>query len=203
MATVAPVLAPPDIRPATSLEGRIVAAALRCIRQWGLAKTTLDDVARQADCSRATLYRVFPGGKDALLQAVAQSEITRVSRAVTCELDAAGSLGEALAQAMAVAAGLIADHGALQFLLAHEPETVMPWLAFRHGEELLAFSSTVAAPHLARWLSPGEARRAGEWAVRIILSFCFCPSPGVDLTDLATARRVVATFMLPGLQPDR
>lgn len=203
MATVAGVLAPPDIRPATSLEGRIVSAALRCIRQWGLAKTTVDDVARQADCSRATLYRVFPGGKDALLRAVAQSEIARVSRAVTRELDAAGSLGDALAQAMATAARLIADHGALQFLLAHEPETVMPWLAFRKGEELLAFCSAVAAPHLARWLPPGQARRAGDWAVRIILSFCFCPSPGVDLTDLATARRVVATFMLPGLQPDR
>jgi AcrR family transcriptional regulator len=51
---MAGVLAPPDSRP-ISLEGRIIAATLRCIGQWGLAKTTLDDVARRADCSRATL----------------------------------------------------------------------------------------------------------------------------------------------------
>ena len=32
-----------------------------CIARWGTAKTTLDDIAREAGCSRATIYRLFPG----------------------------------------------------------------------------------------------------------------------------------------------
>ncbi|MEA2588672.1 MAG: hypothetical protein QOH66_1599, partial [Actinomycetota bacterium] len=48
-------------------EQRVIDAALRCIARWGIAKTTLDDIAREASCSRATIYRLFPGGKDALL----------------------------------------------------------------------------------------------------------------------------------------
>ena len=48
---------------------RIVEATLRCIARWGIAKTTLDDVAREAGCGRATIYRAFPGGKAEVLTA--------------------------------------------------------------------------------------------------------------------------------------
>ena len=37
--------------------GRIRHAALVCVGRFGLAKTTVDDIAREAGCSRATLYR--------------------------------------------------------------------------------------------------------------------------------------------------
>ncbi len=63
-----------DLRGAS--DERIVDGALRCIARWGLAKTTVEDVAREAGCSRATLYRAFPGGKDAILAAVAAAELT-------------------------------------------------------------------------------------------------------------------------------
>ena len=45
------------------LEQRILAATIRCVSRWGVGKTTLDDIAREAGCSRATIYRVVPGGK--------------------------------------------------------------------------------------------------------------------------------------------
>src|SRR6266851_644407 len=64
-----PAVSPPAIR--------MVDATLRCIARWGVAKTTLDDVAREAGCSRATVYRLFPGGKDGLLDAVARTETER------------------------------------------------------------------------------------------------------------------------------
>ena len=35
-------------------EARLIDATLICLARWGVAKTTLDDVARQAGCSRAT-----------------------------------------------------------------------------------------------------------------------------------------------------
>ena len=44
-------------------------AARTCVARVGIAKTTLDDVAREAGCARATVYRNFAGKQD-LLQAM-------------------------------------------------------------------------------------------------------------------------------------
>jgi AcrR family transcriptional regulator len=183
------------------LPARILAATLSCIGRWGLAKTTLDDVARQARCSRATVYRVFPGGKEALVTAVARAEVTRVSAAIVRRLDESVTLEDLLATGLAEAARQVFGHPALTFLLAHEPESVVPWLAFQGKEALLAFATALVSPHLERHLAPDDARRAAEWAVRILHSFCLCPNPGVDLTDEASAREFVTTFMLPALLP--
>ena len=40
---------------------------MACIERWGLAKTSLEDVATEAGLSRATLYRWFAGGRDQLI----------------------------------------------------------------------------------------------------------------------------------------
>ncbi len=176
-------------------------AALACLARWGRAKTTLDDVARQARCSRATVYRLFPGGKDALLHAVGRREARRVVAAVGRRLDEATTLADALTAALAEAARQVQSHAALSFLLAHEPEAVVPWLAFQRGEELLAFAVAHAAPRLTRFLAPADARRAAEWATRVLLSLSLCPMPNLDLADDKSARSVVTTFLLPGLAP--
>ena len=69
----------PDARPARlPTAERITAGALVCIARWGTAKTTLDDIAREAGCSRATIYRLFPGGKRAVLDAAGEVELARI-----------------------------------------------------------------------------------------------------------------------------
>ena len=55
-----------DLSPQAS---RVLDAALTCVARVGLAKTTLDDVAREAGCARATVYRCF-SGKQQLLAAL-------------------------------------------------------------------------------------------------------------------------------------
>ena len=47
---------------------RVCAGAYECIARFGLAKTTVDDVARASRVSRATIYRMFPGGRDQVLR---------------------------------------------------------------------------------------------------------------------------------------
>ena len=56
-------------------QDRVLDAALVCVARVGLGKTTLDDVAREAGCARATVYRCFPG-KQALFTAVLEREVT-------------------------------------------------------------------------------------------------------------------------------
>ncbi len=184
---------------ASSQRVRIVDAALACMARQGLAKTTLDDVARAAVCSRATVYRAFPGGKDAVLAAAVETEISRLFSELAVRMGEAESLEDVLVAGMTTAAARISDHQPLRFLLAHEPEIVLPHLAFDHHDEVLASLSGFAAPFLGRWLDHGEALRVAEWAGRIVLSYLSCPAPGVDLTDVACTRRIVRTYVLPGI----
>jgi AcrR family transcriptional regulator len=179
---------------------RIVDATLRCIARWGLAKTTFDDIAREAGCSRATVYRLFPGGKDALIEAVAAAEVARFFAALGARLDEADDLEALLVAGITEAARELQSHAALAFLLAHEPEAVLPHFAFRSGDAVLATARVFAAPHLARFVPEGDAPRAAEWVARIVLSYASCPADGVDLADEESVRRLVRTFVLPGLE---
>src|SRR5690606_25473391 len=45
----------------------ILQAAVECLGRYGIAKTTVDDAAREAGVARATVYRHFPDGKDQVI----------------------------------------------------------------------------------------------------------------------------------------
>lgn len=193
-----PAVAPPSLRPGRQ-RLRIVDGALRCIADHGVAKTTVDDVARRAGCSRATVYRVFPGGKEELLAAVVDAEVTRFETAVALRMGEADDLEDALVAGMAEAARRVAGHPALSYLLRFEPGIVLPHLAFDNLDALLAIASALAAPFLGRWLPPDDASRVAEWTTRIVLSYLSCPSERFDPADPVALRRLVRTFVLPAI----
>ncbi len=179
--------------------GRILEGALRALSRYGLTKLTLDDVAREAGCSRATLYRYFPG-KSALLQAVLQSETDRLRAGLDAALADVTTLAEALAAVGTYGAREFARHEALQFLLTHEPGAILPHLCSEPGGRLLDLLAGVVGPHLCRFLPPLEARRVGEWLARIVLSYgCTPPAGQPPLSPEAAVNAVVKDFVLPGL----
>jgi len=179
---------------------RVIDSALDCIARQGVAKTTLDDVARQAGCSRATVYRVFPGGKEGVLSAVVDTEVSRFFSALAVRMGQAGDLEDVLVEGMTEAATRITRHGALSYLLCHEPEVVLPQLAFARMDDVLATASAFTSPFLGRWLDHDEAVRVAEWAARIVVSYLACPAEDVDLTNISEVRALVRTFVLPGIR---
>jgi AcrR family transcriptional regulator len=180
---------------------RIADAALRCFARWGVTKTTLEDIAREARYSRATVYRLFPGGKDALVRSVACAEVGHFIAGVARRLDevAGGTLEDVLVAGMAEAGRRFSRHDALQFVLTHEPETVLPHIAFRGMDEVLRTAGEFARPWLAPHLDDETARRVGEWAARILLSYLASPDDSVDVGDDDSIRPLVTTFLLPGI----
>jgi len=179
---------------------RIIDGTLTCLARHGTAKTTVDDIAREAGVSRATVYRVFPGGRDQMLAAVVDTEMARLFSALGVRLGEAHSLTEALVSGIVEASSRIRNHAALAYLVAHEPEMVLGHLAFDESDRLLTTASRFTAPFLARWMSPAEAERVAEWATRIVLSYAIAPSPGTDLTDPVDAERLITTFVVPGIE---
>ncbi len=186
--------------PGSPLEQRLVDAMLECIGRWGVAKTTADDIARAAGVSRATLYRAFPGGKEVAFDALLRHELARFFARVTEPLQQADSLEDVLVIGAVEAADFLSQHEALAYVLRHEPERVMPALAFERLHGALAIATAFVTPHLERFVpDPRRAAEGAEFVVRLLFSFAIDPSPMVDLRDPASVRRFVRTFVLPAL----
>jgi AcrR family transcriptional regulator len=183
----------------SSTRVRIVDATLRCLARQGVAKTTLDDIAREATFSRATVYRTFPGGKEAILEAVVDTEVARLFSSLAVVMGEATDLEDVLVAGMVDAATRLSTHSAVAFLLLHEPGLIMPHLTFADMDRILLVAGDFAAPFFGRWLEPDQASRAAEWAVRIVLAYMADPSPDTDLTNPEDTRALVRTFVLPGI----
>ncbi len=197
---------------------RIIDAALTCIARVGLAKTTLDDVAREACCARATVYRCFPG-KQQLLAALVQREVTALGAGVVDAAAAGDTLGDAVTLAITTAARTLTNHRALAFVASYEPELLLPYLAFEREDAVLRAAGALVAPAFERFLPTARATpflvdstlrpppvaalsspclRLGEWIARITLSYLCSPSESIDICDPAHVRALVDDFVLPG-----
>jgi len=195
------MLQEPLVSDPVTLDGtaaRLLDAAVACIARVGVSKTTLDDVAREAGCSRATLYRYFPG-KPPLFAALAIREAAALARELQAAAAEAPSLEDAVVAIVLRSAGWLSGHPALQFVAAAEPEVLLPHLAFDGADRVLRAGAQVVAPALAPFLGPEAAERAGEWLARMILTYLCSPTDLVDLADPVSVRRLVADFVVPGL----
>ncbi len=175
----------------------VLDATLACIARVGLTKTTLDDVAREAGCARATVYRYFPG-KQPLLTALVAREAATLRTHI---LDAAAetlTLADAATAVITTAAHELANHKALVFLTTHEPEVLLPFLAFERESAVLMAAAEMVAPAFNRFLSEAHATRLGEWVARLTMSYLCSPSQHLDVFDAAQVRSLVDDFVLPG-----
>ncbi len=173
--------------------------ALHCLARQGIAKTTVDDIARAAGLSRATAYRAFPRGKEGILAAVVETEVARLFSSLAVVMGEAGDLEDVLVAGMVESARWLRGHEPLTYLLEYEPGAVLPFVTFGGFDQVMRVASDLAAPFFARWLEPEQASRAAEWAVRIVMAYTSDPSPYADLTDPADTRALVRTFVLPGI----
>src|SRR4051812_27499591 len=115
---------------------QVLDAAATCIARVGLAKTTLDDVAREAGCARATVYRYFTS-KLQLQIALVTREVDRLRRQVLDAAAGAPTLGDAVTAVMTTGAHALQNHAALAFVAAYEPELLLPYLAFEREDAVL------------------------------------------------------------------
>jgi AcrR family transcriptional regulator len=79
----------------TLTPGRILEAAEEVLRRFGLAKTTVVDVARVLDVSHGSIYRHFPS-KAALRDAVAEHWLAEKSKPLVAIANETGSASERL-----------------------------------------------------------------------------------------------------------
>src|SRR3954451_1866705 len=178
---------------------RILEATYECVGRYGLAKTTVDDAARAAGLSRATVYRHFPGGKDQLVAEVIGWEAARFLARLADAVAGADTFPRMLEEALLFAHRAVLEHEVLQKILQTEPDRLLPTLtveSWRLRNLAVAFLLP-AIP--AGDLRPGmTGEEAADYVARMLLSFISAPGRW-DLTDPAQVRELVRTELLAGV----
>ncbi len=89
----------PSKPPSGETRQRVLEAAIACVKQWGIDKTSLLDIARQAGVTRPTVYRYFASREDVLSAALLQSAAGMAQRLVA-HLDGLDDPAERFVQAI-------------------------------------------------------------------------------------------------------
>lgn len=194
-----------DVR---SLRERVLEGALASVGRYGMAKTTVDDVARQSGVSRATIYRQFPGGREQLVSEVVAWEMGRFFRRLGEAVARAPDLPTLVERALLFACRAVAEHEVLQRVLLTEPDRLLPLVTVQAGR-ILPLIAGFLAPYVERERAAGRLRpdtdtaAAADYIARMLLSCISSPGPR-DLDDPATVRSLVRTEILGGvLSPTR
>ncbi|HWW54811.1 MAG TPA: helix-turn-helix domain-containing protein, partial [Acidimicrobiales bacterium] len=157
---------------------RILEATYACVARYGLAKTTMEDAAREAGLSRATVYRYFPGGRDELVREVIAWEVTRFFIRLAEAVAAAGDFADLLEEALLFAHRAIEGHELLQKMLQTEPELLLPTLTVE-SERIRPLISAFLVPYLERERAgqpgPVDTAAATDYVARMMLSFIAAP----------------------------
>lgn len=179
---------------------RILEAALACVGRMGMARTTMEDIAREAALSRATLYRTFPGGRDELLDALVTWEVARFFVRLGAAIEPAGrDLGEVLERGLVAARDALEHHELLQRLLREEADQVVPSLATVMPLVVRALADWFRPLVEAAPRRPGvEPAEAAELVARLALSYLGTPGRW-DLHDPEAVHRLVRRHLLAAL----
>jgi len=183
------------------LDHQVFDAIKCCCERWGLSKVSVDDVALESGVSRATLYRLFPGGKDAMLEAYKVRELEEFFDRLRTEIDNVHSFEDLLVAAVVHSTRDLRADQHLATMLASEPGTMIESLTVDSMPRIIEAATSFLAPLAEQYVDRATARAAIDLLSRLTLSYFLAPSEGVDLGDAEQARRFLTPFLTAFVNP--
>jgi AcrR family transcriptional regulator len=181
----------------------VLVGTYECVARFGLSKTTIDDVARASGVSRATIYRIFPGGRDQLLRETVGWEMNRFFARLAEEVADASDFATRLERALAFARRAVLEHAVLQKVLADEPDVLLPLLTLEQ-HRVLGYIRDYLGPLLGaeedagRLVAGIDRDAAADHVARLLLSLIGTPGRW-DLADPEQVRALVRDELLGGI----
>lgn len=187
-----------------STNQRILDSARSLYIEYGLRRTTMEDVAKQAGMGRATLYRRF-SEKDHLFKAVILRDLQRHLLIIEDAIRDMSSALDGLLEAFVQFCGLINANELLQRLLKSEPDHVLPYLT-TDFEVIMTFARQYLSMQLQRGQKLGHIKVSdpavtAEMLLRLTQSLMLSPQGVIDPASEKSLRQFVEGYLRPLLTP--
>jgi AcrR family transcriptional regulator len=173
----------------------IVLAARASVRRWGWDKVTMDDICAEAGVSRATLYRMFPGGRDVLFDAMREVRRREFFEKLRSKVEGADTFEEFIVRAITVASVELRDDTELATMIATTPGETLGHLTISDVPHIVSSATSFLAPLAERFVSREEAEQMLEVISRLVISVFLAPSKHFNFTDEASVRKFVHSYV--------
>lgn len=178
---------------------RILEGTYECVARVGISGTSIEDAARAAGVSRATVYRHFPGGRDELMGAVIIWETLRFFGRLADRVAGAPDIETILVDALVFGHRAIEEHAVLQKILEAEPGLLLPKLSVETARLVELIRDFLLARFEGHGLPEGlAAHDAADYVARMLLSFMSAPGRW-DLGDREQVVTLVRSELVAGL----
>src|SRR6266508_4279177 len=175
-------------------ERRVLEAARRCSERWGLSKVTVDDIVDEAGVSRATLYRLFPGGKDVLFEALRNWELEEFFTELMAAVQGADTLEDVVVACVVSSTRQLRADEHIAVMLATSPGETISELTVAGMPQTISVAVAALMPLVDRYLPEQECEELVELLARLVISYFLAPSAHVDLGEPESARHFITTF---------
>jgi AcrR family transcriptional regulator len=175
-------------------EIRVLEATRACIDDLGLSHVTVDDIVARSGLSRATIYRLFPGGRDVLFEALRVRELEVFFEKLRAEAQDATDLDDLLARCIVVSSRELANDDQLATLLAAERGEVLGQLTVDGLPRVVNMATTFITPLAEAYVDHEAAVQVVEVIARLVISYFLAPSTRVDFTDYDSVRQFLDAF---------
>ncbi len=179
---------------------KILDAGLELFIEFGLRRTTMEDVANRAGVGRATAYRRF-GDKDQLIHAVILREAKRELDLIEQELNAIEGGLNKLLESFVLAVTRAHAHPLWRRLQTSDTEIILPF--FTQGLwQMMAFFRMFLATMLERVkkeeaISDLSTEFLAELMLRLMQSMLLSPEGVMNPSDEASVRKVADQCLRP------
>ena len=177
----------------------VLDAVKRCCGRWGIDKVTIDDIAHESGVSRATMYRMFPGGRDVIFEAHRVYELDRFFTRLLSRIQGATSLEDLLVRTVTCATRELRGDDHLALMLASEPGAVLGELTVEGLPRIIRVATAYLIPFADEFLPRPQSRVLIDIVARLVISYFLAPSSVVDFGDEESARE----FLLPSSPSSR
>lgn len=185
-----------DVEKMSESELAVLDATSRCWDAHGWDKVTVEDICEVAGVSRATLYRMFPGGRDVLFEAVRTLSLRNFFTALLVRVEGADNLEEVLVRCISVAHSELSNDKHLAAMLATAPGETLGDLTVHGVSRIVRVASEFMIPLLDQFLPRAESEELVEVLCRLVISVYLAPSATLDFSDEPTVRRLVRTYLV-------
>lgn len=189
--------APDDL---DSAKSRLIDAAEECFGRLGIAKTTVEDIAKEAKVSRATVYRYFEGRDDLVLGVLLRDTDRHLAR-IRPRMEQLGSLSDVIVEFVVLTERATRRDPSLSLLFTVDEARLAGGIIA--GASLVLFERVTDffRPFFARW--PAQVGRgvdvigASEWILRTLLSLLTVRGPHLRAAN--GQRQYLRTYLVPAI----